>query len=77
MAAQATLQSVKELHEEGTHNAFDAQTLAREAMMGQQGLAAHQNGFAMGLSTIAIAMGFMSETALLDNQRKVLDGLKA
>ncbi|MDF3435201.1 hypothetical protein HKX32_19510 [Sulfitobacter sp. KE42] len=77
VAAQATLQSVKELHEEGTHNAFDAQTLAREAMMGQQGLAAHQNGFAMGLSTIAIAMGFMSETALLDNQRKVLDGLKA
>lgn len=42
----------------------------------QQGLAAHSNAFALGLSTIAIAMGFMSETVLLDNQRKVLEGLK-
>ncbi len=42
----------------------------------QQGLAVHSNAFALGLSTIAIAMGFMSETVLLDNQRKVLEGLK-
>ena len=47
----------------------------REAMA-QQGLAMHQNAYAMGLSTIAIAMGFMSEAVLLDNQRKVLEGLK-
>lgn len=42
----------------------------------QQGLTAHNNAFTMGLSTIAIAMGFMSETVLLDNQRKVLENLK-
>jgi hypothetical protein len=36
----------------------------------------HNNAFTMGLSTIAIAMGFMSETVLLDNQRKVLQTLK-
>lgn len=42
----------------------------------QQGLTAHSNAFALGLSTIAIAMGFMSETVWLDNQRKVLEGLK-
>ncbi|MDP4990786.1 MAG: hypothetical protein NWQ37_06230 [Marivita lacus] len=42
----------------------------------QQGLAVHNNAFALGLSTIAIAMGFMSETVLLENQRKVLEGLK-
>ena len=42
----------------------------------QQGLATHANAFGMGLSTIAIAMGFMSETVLLNNQRKVLEGLK-
>lgn len=42
----------------------------------QQGLAVHNSAFALGLSTIAIAMGFMSETVLLENQRKVLEGLK-
>lgn len=56
----------------------EAQVQIRDgATTGQQGLAMHQNAFAMGLSTIAIAMGFMSEAVLLDNQRKVLDGLKA
>lgn len=76
VAGLAATHAMKELHEDGTHSAFEAQVLTREATMGQQGLAAHQNGFAMGLSTIAIAMGFISETALLDNQRKVLEGLK-
>lgn len=76
VAGLAATHAMKELHEDGPHNAFEAQVLTREATMGQQGLAAHQNGFAMGLSTIAIAMGFISETALLDNQRKVLEGLK-
>lgn len=42
----------------------------------QQGLTVQNNAFTMGLSTIAIAMGFMSETVLLDNQRKVLESLK-
>lgn len=42
----------------------------------QQGLIAHSNAFALGLSTIAIAMGFMSETVLHNSQRKVLEGLK-
>ena len=42
----------------------------------QQGLTAQTNGISLGLSTIAIAMGFMSETVLLNNQRKVLEGLK-
>ncbi|MCL3883941.1 hypothetical protein [Marivita sp. GX14005] len=54
----------------------DFQTQVREALSQQNGLTAHQNAFTMGLSTIAIAMGFMSETVLLDNQRKVLAGLK-
>lgn len=53
----------------------EGQMQVRE-VMAQQGLALHQNAFAMGLSTIAIAMGFMSEAVLLDNQRKVLEGLK-
>lgn len=48
----------------------------REAMLQQQGLTVQNNAFTMGLSTIAIAMGFMSETVLLDNQRKVLESLK-
>ena len=56
------------------HGAPDGLTM-REAMA-QQGLAMHQNAYAMGLSTIAIAMGFMSEAVLLDNQRKVLEGLQ-
>jgi len=41
----------------------------------QHGLTVQNNAFTMGLSTIAIAMGFMSETVLLNNQRKVLDSL--
>ena len=47
----------------------------REMGTSQQGLTAHQNGFTIGLSSIAIAMGFMSEVLLLDDQRKVLDSL--
>ena len=59
------------------------QTAAQESqgqmrdIMGQQGVAMQQNAYAMGISTIAIAMGFMSEAVLHDNQRKVLDGLNA
>ena len=53
----------------------EAQGQMRDAM-GQQGVAMQQNAYAMGLSTIAIAMGFMSEAVLMDNQRKVLEGLK-
>ncbi|OSQ45281.1 hypothetical protein [Marivita geojedonensis] len=41
-----------------------------------QGLSLSTNGFAIGLSTIAIAMGFMSETVLLENQRQVLKNLE-
>lgn len=48
----------------------------RDAVTQQQGLTLQNNAFTMGLSTIAIAMGFMSETVLLDNQRKVLQTLK-
>lgn len=48
----------------------------RETMV-QQGIAMQQNAYAMGLSTIAIAMGFMSEAVLMDNQRKVLEGVHA
>lgn len=63
-------------HEEIIHTpAPDGHGQIRDAM-GQQGLAMQQNAYAMGLSTIAIAMGFMSEAVLLDNQRKVLEGLK-
>lgn len=54
----------------------DGPAQMRDAQHQQQGLATHANAFGMGLSTIAIAMGFMSETVLLNNQRKVLEGLK-
>lgn len=54
----------------------DGPAQMRDVQHQQQGLATHANAFGMGLSTIAIAMGFMSETVLLNNQRKVLEGLK-
>lgn len=58
-------------------SALEAHAQLREAQLQQQqGLTVQNNAFTMGLSTIAIAMGFMSETVLLDNQRKVLEGLK-
>ncbi len=57
------------------HLPSDAPVHMREATLSQQGMTAHQNGFTIGLSTIAIAMGFMSEVLLLDDQRKVLDSL--
>lgn len=68
-------ESSEELHQEMKYSLAETQ-LVRETI-GQQGLAVHQNGFAMALSTISIAMGFMSEMVLLDNQRKVLEGLKS
>ena len=58
------------------HASPEAQGQLREVMLQQQGLTVHNNAFTMGLSTIAIAMGFMSETVLLENQRKVLESLK-
>ena len=67
--------AMKTIHEDTAHGTSEAQMQMRE-VMAQQGLAMHQNAYAMGLSTIAIAMGFMSEAVLLDNQRKVLEGLK-
>lgn len=54
----------------------DGPSQMRDAQYQQQGLTAQTNAFSLGLSTIAIAMGFMSETVLLNNQRKVLEGLK-
>src|SRR6056297_2604229 len=66
------------LHKEGAidtdHAAPEVQGQMRDAH--QQGLTVQNNAFTMGLSTIAIAMGFMSETVLLNNQRKVLESLK-
>ena len=58
------------------HASPEAQGQLREVMLQQQSLTVHNNAFTMGLSTIAIAMGFMSETVLLENQRKVLESLK-
>lgn len=58
------------------HILLDTPAQMRDAHHQQQGMTAHTNAFSMGLSTIAIAMGFMSETVLLNNQRKVLEGLK-
>ncbi len=57
--------------------ASEGQQSQMRDIMGQQGVAMQQNAYAMGLSTIAIAMGFMSEAVLHDNQRKVLEGLNA
>lgn len=75
LAGLGVPEAMKEIDTDALHGTPEAQVQMREAM-GQQGLAMHQNTFAMGLSTIAIAMGFMSEAVLLDNQRKVLEGLK-
>ena len=58
------------------HILYDTPAQMRDTQHQQQGLTAQTNAFSLGLSTIAIAMGFMSETVLLDNQRKVLEGLK-
>ena len=69
-------EALRETTEEAAHHVTPEGLTMREAMA-QQGLAMHQNAYAMGLSTIAIAMGFMSEAVLLDNQRKVLEGLKS
>jgi len=66
-------------HAETIHTADATQDGAQGQMrevMGQQGVAMQQNAYAMGLSTIAIAMGFMTEVVLMDNQHKVLEGLK-
>jgi len=60
--------------EAGNHADADIpESQTRDAQ--QHGLTVQNNAFTMGLSTIAIAMGFMSETVLLNNQRKVLDSL--
>ena len=72
----AVSEAMKSVDTDVLHGSFEAQMQMRDAM-GQQGLAMQQNTYAMGLSTIAIAMGFMSEAVLMDNQRKVLEGLKA
>lgn len=58
------------------HILYDSPAQMRDTQHQQQGLTAQTNAFSLGLSTIAIAMGFMSETVLLNNQRKVLEGLK-
>lgn len=68
----SSIDTARILEEDPLHGTPEGQI--REAMV-QQGLAMHQNAYAMGLSTIAIAMGFMSEAVLHDNQRKVLEGL--
>lgn len=67
---------LKDVPAETDHDAPDGHGQMREAVLQQQGLTVQNNAFTMGLSTIAIAMGFMSETVLLDNQRKVLESLK-
>lgn len=67
-------ETMKELHSEMLNGTLEAQVQMREAMS-QQGLASQQNTYAMSLSTIAIALGFMSEAVLVDDQREVLDGL--
>ena len=74
--AMARTDGFKIDHDETIHTAAaEGQHQMRDAM-GQQGLAMQQNAYAIGLSTIAIAMGFMSEAVLMDDQRKVLEGLK-
>lgn len=69
-------ETLKTVDTDAAHNSNEVHLHMRDAL-GQQGMAMQQNTFAMGLSTIAIAMGFMSEAVLLDNQREVLDGLRS
>ena len=68
-------QMVRDGTVDADHIQHDSPSQMRE-LQHQQGLTAQTNGYSLGLSTIAIAMGFMSETVLLNNQRKVLEGLK-
>lgn len=67
---------IKENTLDADQEASEAHAQMRESLVQQQGLAVHNNAFTMGLSTVAIAMGFMSETVLLDNQSKVLETLR-
>jgi hypothetical protein len=69
-------QMAKESGIDADHILHDSPAQMRDAHHQQQGLTTQTNAFSLGLSTIAIAMGFMSETVLLNNQRKVLEGLK-
>ena len=68
-------ETVRDSARNGTY-ASEADLVLRE-LQAQQGLALHQNGFALGLSTIAIAIGIMSEAVLMDDRNKILDGLRA
>ncbi|RMF17305.1 MAG: hypothetical protein D6757_01425 [Alphaproteobacteria bacterium] len=43
---------------------------------GLQGMALAPNGYALGLNTIAIAMGIMSESLFVDDRQKILDALQ-
>lgn len=68
-------ETVRDAARNGTY-AAEADLVLRE-LQGQQGLALNQNGYALGLSTIAIAIGIMSETVFVDDRNKILDGLRA
>lgn len=66
----------KDLNLVDTHLFLESQSQMREATSHHQGLATSQNVFTLGLSTLAIAMGFTSEALLLNNKHKVLESLK-
>lgn len=68
-------ESSREAPQTGAY-AAEADLVLRD-LQGQQGLTLHQNGYALGLSTIAIAIGILSETALVDDRDRILDGLRA
>src|SRR6056297_127085 len=59
------------------HAAPDIQGHIRETSSQHQGLTLQPNAFGMGLSTIAIAMGFMSETVFLDDKNQILEAIKS
>ncbi len=67
---------MKEISDQHLSETPDAQHGHVRDALSLQGMAIQQNVYALGLSTIAIAMGFMSEAVLLDSQNRVLEGIK-
>jgi len=69
---------VKDSEIDPNEEVFDNQNLIREAQLHQQqGLILNNNAFTMGLNTIAMARGFMTESTVLDDPLQVLNDCEA
>lgn len=70
-----TSETMKDSHQAVQHSTSDEAQSERE-VNSQQGLVIHQNSYTIGLSTIAIALGFMSEAVFKGDRGEVLEGLE-